>query len=135
MDETGVYVFGAVSGALPGQTYAGGPDDVFLRKYDPAGHELWTRQFGTAGDDFPMAGPVAIDDTGVYVAGWTNGTLPGEANTGTHDEDEVVAPRRGVGEEGGPYRPRDAFQGPRERRRKWDAVPIRSVTPPSRKGD
>jgi hypothetical protein len=49
--------------------------------------------------------------------------------------DEVVAPRRGVGEEGGPYRPRDVFQGPRERRRKWDAVPIRSVTPPSRKGD
>jgi hypothetical protein len=44
-----VYVFGAVAGALPGQTYAGGGSDVFLRKYDLAGNEIWTRQFGTTG--------------------------------------------------------------------------------------
>jgi hypothetical protein len=84
-DEIGVYAFGAVSGALPGQTYAGGPDDVYLRKYDLAGNELWTRQFGTLGDDFSMAGPVAIDESAVYVAGWTDGTLPGETNAGDYD--------------------------------------------------
>lgn len=84
-DEAGVYAFGAVSGALPGQTYAGGPDDVYLRKYDHAGNELWTRQFGTAGDDFSMAGSVAIDESAVYVAGWTNGALPGETNAGDYD--------------------------------------------------
>lgn len=85
----GVYVFGAVSGPLPGQTYAGGPDDVFLRKYDLVGSELWTRQFGTSGDDFPMAGQVAIDDTGVYVAGYvgglTSGAFPGETSAGGYD--------------------------------------------------
>jgi hypothetical protein len=84
-ETRGVYVFGAVSGALPGQTFAGGPDDVFLRKYDFAGNEVWTRQFGTSGDDFPMAGQVAIDDTGVYVAAITNGTFPGETNAGSYD--------------------------------------------------
>lgn len=85
----GVYVFGAVSGPLPGQAYAGGPDDVFLRKYDLAGSELWTRQFGTSGDDFPMAGPVVTDETGVYVAGYvgglTSGALPGETSAGGYD--------------------------------------------------
>jgi len=40
VDKTGVYVLGAVSGALPGQQFAGGPDDVFLRKYDFAGSEI-----------------------------------------------------------------------------------------------
>lgn len=83
-DESGVYAFGAVSGALPGQEFAGGPDDVFLRKYDFAGNELWTRQFGTAGDDFSMAGQVAVDDSAVYVAGWTDGAL-GETNAGDYD--------------------------------------------------
>jgi hypothetical protein len=85
MDETAVYVLGPVGGALPGQTYAGGPDDVYLRKYDQEGNELWTRQFGTSGDDFSMAGRVAIDDTALYVAGWTNGALPGETNAGDYD--------------------------------------------------
>jgi hypothetical protein len=87
--DTGVYVFGAVSAALPGQVFAGGPDDVYLRKYDFDGNEIWTRQFGTSGDDFPMAGPVPTDDTGVYVAGWvgglTSGALPGETSAGGYD--------------------------------------------------
>lgn len=87
--ETGVYVFGAVSEALPGQAFAGGPDDVYLRKYDFDGNEIWTRQFGTSGDDFPMAGPVPTDDTGVYVAGYvgglTSGALPGETSAGGYD--------------------------------------------------
>lgn len=45
-----VYVAGWTRGALPGQTFAG-EDDVFLRKYDPDGNEVWTRQFGTSGYD------------------------------------------------------------------------------------
>ena len=40
-------------GTLPGQTTAGGID-AFVRKYDPNGTEMWTRQFGTAGDDFAL---------------------------------------------------------------------------------
>ena len=46
MDGLGVYVVGTTNGALPGQT-AHGQNDVFVRKYDPAGNYLWTRQFGT----------------------------------------------------------------------------------------
>ncbi len=85
VDDSGVYVFGAVEGALPGQTYAGGDNDVFLRKYDFKGREVWTRQFGTPGFDFPGSGPIGIDDKGVYVVGVTDGALPGQVNAGSLD--------------------------------------------------
>jgi prepilin-type N-terminal cleavage/methylation domain-containing protein len=77
-----VYVVGITSDVLPGQTSIGG-QDAFIRKYDSAGTELWTRQFGTAGSDF--ATPIAIDNTGtVYMAGAVVGALPGQtAGTGT----------------------------------------------------
>jgi hypothetical protein len=85
-DATGVYALGGVSSALPGQSYAVGPDDVYLRKYDFAGNELWTREFGTAGDDFSVGGPVAIDGSALYVGGLTNGALvPGVPNAGDYD--------------------------------------------------
>ena len=42
------YIAGTTGGALHGQTNTGAPD-VFLRKYDTQGMELWTRQFGTEG--------------------------------------------------------------------------------------
>ncbi len=48
-DSTGVYVAGITSGALAGSS--AGSEDVFVRKYDPNGNELWTRQFGTSSDD------------------------------------------------------------------------------------
>ena len=76
-DAGGVYVAGNTQGALPGQVAAGGLSDAFVRKYDPAGNELWTRQFGTPGDDF-VAG-VAADASGVYVAGRTSGALQAPA--------------------------------------------------------
>ncbi len=61
------YVVGWVAGPLPGQTSLGG-DDAFLRKYDPEGQEVWTRQFGSAGDDEALG--VAVDAVAnVYVVG------------------------------------------------------------------
>jgi hypothetical protein len=85
-DATGVYVFGDVGGALPGQSFAGGPGDVYLRKYDFTGNELWTREFGTEGGDFSMLGPVGIDGSALYVGGETNGALvPGVLNAGDYD--------------------------------------------------
>src|SRR5437762_3541924 len=80
-----VYVVGDLPHALPGQTSAGGVD-AYVRKYDAAGAELWTRQFGTAVNDFP--GGLAADASGVYVAGSTHGTLPGQTSAG--DEDAFV---------------------------------------------
>jgi hypothetical protein len=70
------YVAGLTGGALPGQTWAG-EYDAFLRKYDPAGQVLWTRQFGMATGDQSFA--VAVDPSGnSYVAGTTEGVFPGQ---------------------------------------------------------
>ena len=79
VDASGVYVAGFTFGTLPGQTSAGGWD-AFVRKYDATGTELWTRQFGTTSLD--AANGVAVDASGVYVAGCTDGTLPGQTSTG-----------------------------------------------------
>jgi hypothetical protein len=81
-DESGAYVSGRVQGTLPGQTSAGGYD-AFVSKVDPAGNEVWTRQYGTSG--FDSARKIAIDASGVYVTGGTDGALPGQTNSGSRD--------------------------------------------------
>jgi Beta-propeller repeat len=82
-DASGVYVVGDTEGTLPGQTSAGGAPDAFVRKYDLAGTELWTKQFGTSSVD--QARGVAVDSTGIYVGGVTQGTLPEQTNAGGQD--------------------------------------------------
>jgi len=81
-DATGVYVAGSTSGAFAGQTSIG-MEDAFVRKYDSNGNELWTRQFGTPSSDQVLG--MAADGTGVYVAGSTGSTLPGQSSTGSED--------------------------------------------------
>lgn len=76
-DSTGVYVAGTTQGALAGRV---GGSDAFVRKYDPNGNELWTRQFGTSTDDEALG--IASDGTGVYVVGNTQGALTGGAFSG-----------------------------------------------------
>ena len=82
VDSSGVYVVGRVSLALPGQTRVGFID-AFVRKYDLSGNELWTRQFGTSG--FDEATSITVDASGVYVAGRTDGALPGQTSAGSAD--------------------------------------------------
>jgi hypothetical protein len=82
VDASGVYVAGATIGTLPSQASAGGLD-AFVRKYDLAGVEVWTRQFGTAADD--NADGISVDASGVYVAGTTAGTFSGQASAGDRD--------------------------------------------------
>ena len=78
-----VYVAGSTVGALPGQT-AAGDFDAFVRKYDSAGTEVWTRQLANAGVD--EAKGVAVDSTGnVYMAGDTNSVFPGQTAAGGLD--------------------------------------------------
>ena len=76
VDPTGnVYAVGLTDATLPGQASAG-LRDAFVRKHDPAGNELWVRQFGTSADDNLVG--VTIDPAGnVYVAGLTKGALSG----------------------------------------------------------
>lgn len=67
------YVVGQTEEALPGQT-SFGLIDAFIRSYDPNGNQRWTRQFGTAGGDFPAA--VAADALGnTFVVGSSGGEI------------------------------------------------------------
>jgi hypothetical protein len=85
VDPTGVYVAGFATYDRPGQSKAGGPldSDAFVVKYDLDGNELWMRQIGTEGDE--EATGLAVDATGVYVVGYTNGAFSGESNAGAED--------------------------------------------------
>ncbi|MBZ5630731.1 MAG: HYR domain-containing protein [Acidobacteriia bacterium] len=65
-DGTGVYVAGTTGGAFPGYNKSG-YQDLFLRKYDPEGNEIWTFQFGT-GEALYDSVAIAVDDSAVYVA-------------------------------------------------------------------
>ena len=69
-----VLVVGHTWDALEGPN--AGSADAFVRKYDPAGNVLWTRQFGTSALDY--ASGVAVDGSGnVVVSGTTDGSLEG----------------------------------------------------------
>lgn len=82
VDASGVYVIGLTRGTLAGQTSVGGWD-YYIQKYDGAGNVVWTRQFGSTDDDYGPRGDV--DPSGVYVAGYTTGTIPGQTNAGLYD--------------------------------------------------
>jgi len=79
----GVYVAGFTGGTFPGQTNLSQEADAFVRKYDVSGTERWTRQIGTVYGDLALA--LAVSATGVFLAGYTFGTFPGEANAGGVD--------------------------------------------------
>lgn len=78
-----IFVAGHTAGSLDENTSNGGLD-FFVVKYDSNGGKQWTRQSGTAGDD--IATGIARDGAGnVYVTGYTNGALDGNANSGGND--------------------------------------------------
>lgn len=82
VDDSGVYVVGEAWNPMPGQV-AMGRSDAFIRKYDHDGNEVWTRQFGTTMSEECYG--VAVNASGVYVVGRTNGTLPGQVLNGDYD--------------------------------------------------
>jgi hypothetical protein len=84
VSASGLYIGGNTTGTLRGQTSAGGYDGV-VRQYDSSGHEGWTLQFGTPRDKHDEVLSIAVDATGIYVAGVTEGALPGQANRGNYD--------------------------------------------------
>lgn len=84
VDEAGNgFVVGFTSGALGSAHGAahgaasGAATDAFVRKYDPAGTVLWTRQFGAGSASYgDAAAGVAVDPTGrAVVVGSTAGVL------------------------------------------------------------
>jgi fibronectin type 3 domain-containing protein len=89
VDGSGVYVGGVTDGALEYQTNVGSTD-AFLRKYDKDGNKVWTRQFGSSDfDGFKWLNfrsfDIAVDTSGVYVAGNTSGSLPDQTSSGHSD--------------------------------------------------
>jgi hypothetical protein len=79
----GVRVAGSTGGALPGQV-SHGQADAFVRRLGRGGAVTWTRQFGTPETDGAAA--IAVSGLGdTFVAGSTQGALPGHANRGSSD--------------------------------------------------
>ncbi len=78
-----IVVAGATTGTLPGQTSAGNRDS-FVRSYQATGTLQWTRQFGTAAEDSANAVDVGAGGH-VVVAGYTDGTYPGQTSAGSRD--------------------------------------------------
>ena len=73
-----VYVAGNTYGGLDSNTLMG-TTDFFVTKYDSAGVKQYTRQLGPIGSS-ANGKSVATDASGnVFVAGWTNGALDGNA--------------------------------------------------------
>ena len=73
---------GTTQGTFPGQTSAG-LDDAFVCQYDTDGNQSWCRQFGTPDWDGAMG--IASHAGGIYVAGYTGGTFPGQSSAGNGD--------------------------------------------------
>ena len=79
-----VYVTGSTTGGLDGNTLAGAYD-FYVTKYNNSGVKLYTKQLGVA-SAVTVGTAVATDANGnVYVAGYTEGSLDGNALTGTDD--------------------------------------------------
>ena len=73
-NDGGIYVAGETGWNVNLQAYftlpaqpALGFGDAFVRRYDPDGNEVWTRQFGTENYDYVYG--IAVESTGVYVVG------------------------------------------------------------------
>jgi Beta-propeller repeat len=84
LDASGsAYVVGNTNGTFVDNT-SGGGGDAFIAKYDTAGVEQWTRQFGTSSQD--AARGVGLDTNGnTYVVGYTNGAFAGNTHLGDYD--------------------------------------------------
>ncbi len=79
----GAYLAGYTKGSVDGQSANAGDKDVFLARVDQTGNPLWTRQFGSAGEDKGLA--VTAFPGGVAVAGVAGDALPGAAAAGGGD--------------------------------------------------
>ncbi|MDD3625859.1 MAG: SBBP repeat-containing protein [bacterium] len=84
VDSTGnIYIVGYTYGDLGGTGNAGNTD-IFLMKFNNDGNFQWTVQFGTPGWD--IGNGITIDNTGnIYIAGYCEGDLYGEVNSGSYD--------------------------------------------------
>ena len=83
-DSSGnVYVTGYTHGGLDGITNSGS-SDIYLMKYNSSGTKQWIIQLGTSSTD--IGRDVSVDSSGnIYVAGFSEGGLDGNTNSGNAD--------------------------------------------------
>src|SRR5258708_37497962 len=65
VDATGVYLAGSVGF---------GRAELFIRKYDEGGNELWSRRLRISDDGYHLAAGMSADSSGLYVAVWDGRT-------------------------------------------------------------
>jgi uncharacterized delta-60 repeat protein len=84
LDSSGnVYVTGYTHGGLDGNTNSGS-SDIYLMKYNSSGTKQWIIQLGTSSTD--IGRDVSVDSSGnIYVAGFSEGGLDGNTNSGNAD--------------------------------------------------
>lgn len=92
-----LYVAGYTAGDLDGDHPAGG-DDAFVVRLEADGSEAWRTQFGDPEQADRVYSAAAAPDGGVYVAGYTRGSIGGVPNVG--DKDVFVAYVDSAGEVG-----------------------------------
>ncbi|MFP2931328.1 SBBP repeat-containing protein [Pyxidicoccus sp. 3LG] len=78
-----VYVTGYTFGSLDGTTTPTGTD-IFLMKLNIVGVQQWVRQVSASSIDYATAVAVGPDG-GVYITGYTDGSLDGNTNAGIYD--------------------------------------------------
>jgi len=84
VDSAGnVYVTGQTRGSIGQNQGNQGGYDIFVAKYNSSLALQWVVQYGSAQDDAGQA--IAVNANGVYVAGYTNGALPGNTAKGGFD--------------------------------------------------
>ena len=81
-DSTGIYIGGEILRQVESGFEHVGSQGAFLLKLDPNGNELWTQRFGDAS---ALVNALAVYDSGLYVAGATSNSLPGQCRAGSFD--------------------------------------------------
>ncbi|MBD2674711.1 SBBP repeat-containing protein [Aphanizomenon flos-aquae FACHB-1416] len=78
-----IYVAGYTGGNLDGQVNSGN-EDAFVTKYNTDGTKAWTKLLGGSSYDIAMSLTTGSDGA-IYVAGYTDGNLDGQVNSGNND--------------------------------------------------
>lgn len=77
-DDTYIYVAGDTSGNLSDGSLSG-RIDAYIAKYDLDGNRIWLKQLGAVGADTHAEG-IAVDSSGIYIAGYMDRSLSGQVD-------------------------------------------------------
>jgi hypothetical protein len=77
-----IYVLGATEGGISGHTNIGGID-IFVSRFDYNGNLIWTRQFGSTGEDTGLK--ILINSNKIYILGGITGRFQNTNSIGSMD--------------------------------------------------